>query len=347
MCIRDSYYPDDNTYEGDYEKLGKSFPHRLEKEDLPRLRKQIACTPFGNELTLQLAEQIVVREELGKDDATDVLAVGFSSNDYVGHTFGPHSLEVEDLTYRTDLLLAKLVQMLDQHVGAGRWTLALSADHAVSPIPEYAATTGVSAQRNPLGDVAKLREQFETRLVAKFGALASGMPYLERLDSHQLFLRGDEGSDRFVAIQREAKDFLLEQPGVSFAVTRHELQSADSAPLQVRPELASLIPPGSEPLRQFRLAFHAELGGDVLFALRPFSIQGSTKASHGTPWSYDSHVPVLFLGQGIRQTRCDRPVSPAAIGATFARLLAIPAPAQNVEEPLVEALDEGAGRGTP
>ncbi|MFO0869077.1 MAG: alkaline phosphatase family protein [Pirellulales bacterium] len=331
-------YPDENVYEGDYELLGKSFPHALEKENLARLQKQIACTPFGNALTLELTEQLLVREQLGQDDVTDVLAVGFSSNDFVGHTYGPHSLEVEDMMYRTDRDLATLVNLLDRHVGVGRWTLALSADHAVSPIPEYAVTVGLPAQRNPLGDMTKLKKLLEDHLVAKFGALASGQPYVERLDAHQVFLRGGDDPTRFAEIQREACQVLRAQPGVALAATRDELLAATPPAGTIPAELTRLIPPGSDPWTQFRRAFHPTLSGDVVFALPPYSIQGTTKATHGTPWVYDTHVPVLFLGCGIRAVQSDQPTSPAAIGPTFARLLHIPAPAQSSEPALLEAL---------
>lgn len=331
-------YPDNNPYEGDYEKLGIAFPHVLDSTDMLRVRKQVACSRYGNEITLELAEQILVREELGKDDSTDVFAVGFSSNDFVGHTFGPHSLEVEDITYRTDLLLEQLVQLLDRHVGAGKWVMALSADHAVSPIPEYAATVGLPAHRNPLGDVAKLRDALEARLAAKFGARPATNPYVERIDVHQLFLRGDENPLRFVGIQQEAKKFLLEQPQVAMAITRAELDSNNPSPIVAPADCAALVPKGSDPLTQFKLAYHPRLAGDVLFAIRPYGIQGTTKATHGTPWSYDSHVPVLFLGAGVANVKCDRPVSPAAIAPTLARIVGVADPGQCAEKALDEAV---------
>jgi predicted AlkP superfamily pyrophosphatase or phosphodiesterase len=331
-------YPDDNTYEGNYEKLGIAFPHQLETNDLPRLRKQIPCTPFGNELALTLAEKILTSESLGQDDATDVLAVGFSSNDYVGHTFGPHSLEVEDMCYRTDEALAKLVKLLDQHVGEGRWTLALSADHAVCPVPEYAASIGLPARRNPLGDVAKLRENLTAHLEDKFGPRQDGKKHIERLDPPQLFLTPVDDAALFAKIQLAARDFLSKQPGVLYATTRNDLLEPTTPAIAVPEHLQLLTPVGSEPLDQLRRAFNPRLGGDVVFTIPPYSIQGSTKATHGTLWKYDSHIPVLLLGHGIRATRSDRPVSPAAIAPTFAKLLGIPMPAQNVESPLDEAL---------
>jgi hypothetical protein len=331
-------YPDDSPFEGDYEKLGRGFPHKLAEDDMTRLRKQIATTPFGNDLALELAELVLRREQLGQDDICDLLAVGFSSNDYVGHTFGPHSLEVEDMTYRTDAQLARLVRLLDEHVGPGQWTLALSADHAVAPIPEYAASVGLPAKRNPLGDLVKLRSRLEERLAEKFGPPASGKAYVESMDGSQLFLRSGDVGERGPEVRREVQAFLREQSGLAIVLTRDELLDANGPDVRLSDELGRLTPPGSTPRDQFLKAFHPRLSGDVLFAFKPYGWQGTTKATHGSPWRYDTHVPVLWLGRGVKRVRVDRPISPAAIGVTFAKMLGVPAPAQNEEQPLVELL---------
>ena len=334
------HYPDDSLFEGDYEKLGRGFPHTLAVDDPVRLRKQIATTPFGNDLALELAERVLRNEQLGRDDVCDLLAVGFSSNDYVGHTFGPHSLEVEDMTYRTDAQLGRLVRLLDELVGPGQWTLALSADHAVAPIPEYAASIGLPAKRNPLGDVVKLRARLEERLVEQFGPPASGKTYVENLDATQVFLRACDVGERGPEIRRAVQAFLREQPGLAVVLTREELLDPNGPTVELPEKLRQLTPPGSTPRDQFLKAFHPQLSGDLLLAFVPYSWQGMTKATHGSPWVYDTHVPVMWLGRGVTPARVNRPVSPAAIGVTFARLLGVPAPAQNEEEPLVEVLGE-------
>ncbi len=333
-------YPDDSLFEGDYEKLGRGFPHTLAADEPARLRKQIATTPFGNDLALELAERILLQEQLGKDDVCDLLAVGFSSNDYVGHTFGPHSLEVEDMTYRTDAQLARLVQLLDEQVGVDQWTLALSADHAVAPIPEYAASIGLPAKRNPLGDIVKFRARLEERLVDKFGMSPSGKTYVESMDGAQLFLRAGDVGARGPEFRREVQAFLRAEPGLAIVLTREDLLDPNGPTIEIPADLRKLVPPGSTPRDQFLKAFHPQLSGDLLFAFRPYSWQGTTKATHGSPWIYDTHVPVLWLGKGVKQVRVDRPISPAAIGVTFARMLGVPTPAQNEEQPLEELLGE-------
>ncbi|MFM7074185.1 MAG: alkaline phosphatase family protein, partial [Planctomycetota bacterium] len=257
---------------------------------------------------------------------------------YVGHTFGPHSLEVEDMTYRTDTQLARLVRLLDEYVGPGQWTLALSADHAVAPIPEYGASVGLPAKRNPLGDLVKLRTRLEERLAAKLGPPASGKAYVESMDGSQLFLRSGDVGERGPEVRREVQAFLREQSGLAIVLTRDELLDANGPDVRLSDEMGRLTPPGSTPRDQFLKAFHPRLSGDVLFAFKPYGWQGTTKATHGSPWRYDTHVPVLWLGGGVKRVRVDRPISPAAIGVTFAKMLGVPAPAQNEEQPLVELL---------
>jgi hypothetical protein len=258
----------------------------------------------------------------------------------VGHTFGPHSLEVEDMTYRTDAQLARLVQLLDEQVGADQWTLALSADHAVAPIPEYAASIGLPAKRNPLGDIVKFRARLEERLVDKFGMSPSGKTYVESMDGAQLFLRAGDVGARGPEFRREVQAFLRAEPGLAIVLTREDLLDPNGPTIELPADLRKLVPPGSTPRDQFLKAFHPQLSGDLLFAFRPYSWQGTTKATHGSPWIYDTHVPVLWLGKGVKQVRVDRPISPAAIGVTFARMLGVPTPAQNEEQPLEELLGE-------
>lgn len=341
--------PDDNPYEGDLEGLGAAFPHRL-TADLPSATestttknyyKQLVGTPFGNDMTLRVAQMIVERERLGQDEHPDLLAIGFSANDYVGHSYGPQSLEVEDITYRTDKLLGQLLDYLDEKIGRGRWVLGLSADHAVSPLPEYAVTIGLPAARNPMGDAKEFLAKLESHLAAKFGP-AGDKPYVAKLESQQVFLRA-EGEPAVSnapseALQDAACEFLRRQPAIVSAITRHEILNSATPPLPLAPEYASFLTPETHLLSMYRKTFHRERSGDVLFTLKPYHIVGSLKATHGSPWRYDTHVPLLLVGAGIVKVRSDRPVSPAALAPTLAGAVRVPAPAQNEEQVLIEAL---------
>lgn len=323
------HHPDDAPFEANPEGLEREFPHVLEDQVNARYFKQLLITPFGNELTLRVAEQLVIQEKLGDDDVADILCVGLSANDYVGHNFGPHSLEVEDMTYRTDLLLGRFIDFLNKQVGEQRWTLVLTADHAVGPIPEYAATIGLPGKRNAL-DTNKLEISLEKLLVEKFGK-PPGKTYVKRVDGQQVFLDRTElaaDAKRFVEIQNLVRDEVKKQPAIAVAFTRAELLAAP--------------PAAYEQIDQFRRACHPERSGDVLFALRPYHIQGKLAATHGSPWPYDSHVPLIFLGNGIAAGKHQRPASPAMIAPTLAKLLTIPPPSGNLETPLLEALQPDA-----
>jgi hypothetical protein len=341
-------HADDAPFEGNYEKLGRAFPHEFVTETNTQYYKQILCSPFGNEMTLRVAELLIEREHLGQDEIPDILNLGFSANDYVGHNFGPHSLEVEDITYRTDLLLGRLLRVLDEKVGIGQWTCVLSADHAVTPIPEYAQTLGLPARRSPLGDLTKLRAKIEQALVDKFGPPPLGKTYVERLSSRELFLSTSliESMEltRIEQYRSTARDLLAQEAGVALAFTREDLidteRTADDIPAaRIAPHLQHLFASGSEPLTLFRRSYNARLSGDVVFCLPPYCIQGSTPATHGLPYRTDSHVPLLWIGAGIRQQqRNNTPVGPAQIAATLSQLLQIPPPAQHVAPPLADLL---------
>lgn len=335
--------PDDNPFEGTGEgNLDRAFPHALSHESDSRYLKQLFLSPFGNELTMQVVRQLIEGEELGSDEIPDILTIGLSSNDFVGHNFGPHSLEVEDLTYRTDLLIGDFLTYLDRRVGAGRWTLLLTADHGVTPIPEYAESQGMPAKRMPLGDLSRFAAQLESELVGKFGPARGGTRYLEAMDGHQLHLERrslPDAPEKQRAIRAFIRDYLLKTGIFPVVYTREELD-ANSTKVRLAEPYTKWIAGGSDIFQLVRRSYHPDRSGDVLYVFKPFQIQSTTPATHGSPWKMDTHVPLLAIGSGIRAGRFDRPTSPAAVASTVARLLKIAAPAANEETPLQEALVE-------
>ena len=160
------YRPDDYPFENEGYGLGRAFPHTLAAATDKRFDEQFPCTPFGNDLTLSAARLIIAEEKLGQRGVTDLFCLGLSSNDYIGHQYGPYSLEVEDATYRLDRQLGDFCKFLDEQIGADAWVLALSADHAVAPIPEFVGgQRGKVKRRNPLNNAA-LAAEIEGRLPA-------------------------------------------------------------------------------------------------------------------------------------------------------------------------------------
>jgi len=326
--------PDKNDWENPPKGFTSAFPHRLaDKGQLTLLEygDHVLFSPFGNDHTLEAARAIVVHEELGKDEFPDLLCVNFSSNDYVGHAFGPNSLEVEDITYRTDLQLGAFLRFLDEQVGAGNWTFALSADHGVAPVVEYAVQFKLPAKRNPLGKMADVKQKLEVLLRDRLGVPTNDPPLVQKVEDFHVYLQHDhpvftrnkeDKTDQFARAQDMIRDWLLDQPFVAAARTRAELAAGGDGRLN----------------QMLQRAWHPRRSGDVMYCLAPYCLSGAKGTTHGSPWHYDTHVPLLLLGSGITQGQHSRPTSPACLASTLAELLNVDYPSANAEQPLREAL---------
>ena len=308
--------------------MSVDFPHTMPAADDPRYIIHLAASPFGNDATLDAAREILRNEELGKDDHPDVLAINISSTDYVGHSFGPYSLEVEDMAYRTDEHLGAFARLLDREVGAGHWILFLTADHGVAPIPERAAAWGLRARRNPFGS-RDSKGNYEMERQQLEGALRAGLNVgdgdgnlVTAVASNQVFLNLEHPAlrgDNAELARRITRNHLVTDPFVAQAATREQLLQDCS---------------GNEMLHMLQRSFHPRRSGDVLFVLKPYTFSGAAAATHGSPWHYDRHVPLMIVGQKeqLDSEHLDRQqVSPAQISPTIARILKIPTPSACTE----------------
>lgn len=332
LLPRDKYHnqgPDTNEWENPPKGMTSGFPHTV--SDIGEVTEeifgdQVLFSPFGSEYTLQAAQEILIGESLGKDNFSDILAINLSSNDYVGHAFGPHSLEVEDITYRTDKQLGDFFRFLDKEVGEGTWTGILTADHGVAPIVEYAIQQKLPAARNPLGKLEETQAKLEIMLREKLGIPANLPPLIEKLEENQIFLKhGHPGLEagRMEYAQRVLQKYLLDISGIHGARVSSEVASNPSDWLG----------------KQLHLTFHPHRSGDVLFVYSPYVVPGDKGTTHGSPWHYDRHVPLMLMGNGIKKGWVeDREVSPACIASTVCELLGIDYPSANVEQPLREAI---------
>lgn len=338
------HWPDDSVHENPPTGWTAAFPHVVAKAGeltADKFGDHVLFSPFGNDYTLLAAREIIESEKLGADDVPDLLTINFSSNDYVGHAFGPQSLEVEDMTYRTDRQLAGFVKYLDAQVGPGNWTLALTADHGVAPIPELVAEQlsvgeqALPAKRNPIGDIKVVKETLEAllRKELKVKELLDSKTknVIHDMDSNQVYLYYDHPnlkSNHFVQARQLVREWLLKQPYVAAAATREELLGGGDHRL----------------LAQMRLSFNPARSGDVLFCYVPYSIPGASATAkpkgttHGSPYHYDTHVPLLLLGAGIAPGKYEQRISPAFLAPTASRLLGVDSPGACQEEPLTEAL---------
>lgn len=311
--------PDDVVGEGPgiAKKQGRAFPHPFPSETGKPDKTYYSAlytSPFSNELLADFALEAVRVEKLGQRDVPDLLCVSFSANDVVGHMWGPDSHEVLDITLRTDALLARFFKELDTLVGKGNYGVVLSADHGVCPLPEVATSKGAKAAKRidavkiGQGLVAYLREQF------KLGEKVQ--PLIGSLDEN-LYLNPKAFGDTDIAKVREAAaTWLRKQDGIGCCYTRGQLESD--------------APTDDALLRQARLSFHPKSSGDLLVLPGYGCLFGgsasATGTSHGTPYDYDTHVPLLVYGPGIKPGKRDNKVSCLASAAILAQFLKVPPP---------------------
>jgi predicted AlkP superfamily pyrophosphatase or phosphodiesterase len=219
---------EDSFGEKPYAGASADFPHVI-LDDIKHANfvKQLAGGPFGNEVLLQAAAAVLEYEELGQDDAPDMLCINLSSNDYVGHSFGPHSLEVEDMTYRTDRQLGAFVDLINERLAGRPWILAITADHAICPIPEIMQKRGLPAGRDPFGK-ANDKGHYEELSASLDAMLRKALkvpdtqkePLIQFSTEKEVFLQVDHPAfqgDRLPQAQRLVRDYLLQQPAVASA----------------------------------------------------------------------------------------------------------------------------------
>ena len=315
---------------------GKTFPHPTGKDRANKAYYDaVATSPFGNALLLDFARACVTAEELGKDDVPDLLVVSFSSNDLIGHAWGPDSQEVLDVTLRSDALMADLLRFLDDKVGKGNYVLAVTADHGICPLPEASAAKGVEAKRI---DSKALLAGAEKHLQATFGGAeppaneakgkaawieAQSLPWLYL---NPRFVKASGKSSAEVA--RSLADYLARQAGVARCFTRDQLGAG----------FGEDDPIGRRVVR----SYHPDRSGDVYLLLKPYHLFGQSLASgttHGAPYDYDTHVPLLVYGPGIPGGKRTEAVTPQATAAIFARFLGVPAP-KDADFPVPATLEQ-------
>ncbi|MBX3396412.1 MAG: alkaline phosphatase family protein [Phycisphaerae bacterium] len=314
--------------------FGSTFPHALPtfNPDKPRdYYSALWCTPFGNELVIDLAERILTNEKLGRGSAVDMLCIGLSSNDLVGHYFGPDSLETKDVTVQTDRQLARLLKSLDEVVGLDRCLIALTGDHGATSTPLLTQKLGLGGGIFDIPTVeARLNDQLQSFFPTPgFGnpphqiVISLDMPwcYLNR----QLMATLSE-PDRQRAMQK-AVEILKEYDGVSEVYLESDL----SGPMPSRDE-------------QFRyLAWRCckpGRSGDIFVQLAPFWYKTDDKISgHDSGTNQDRHVPIYLLGPRIRPGRYFTEADPCDIASTLAALLGIEAPLNATGRVLHEAID--------
>ena len=319
---------DDRPYEQDTFGMGRTFPHVF-PSDSPYFYAALSLTPPGDVLVLDFAKTLLVEESLGKGPATDFLAVSFSSTDYIGHLWGPSSLEAEDNILRVDRNLADLLGFIDQHVGLDQTLIVLAADHGMCEAPEFMTSLGFEVGRLTSGTIAKgtVRESVKKRLKTSVEVIKLYQhPYIY-LDEDAVVNAGFSIAE----VERVVAEETANIPGIHSAITRTDLLRGTFAPTPLN--------------RKILNNFHPKRSGSVHVIAEQFwyfayEMDDITEmaAIHASLWKYDTYVPIFFAGHGVPAQRIARPVTPYDIAATLAAYLEIKPPSGSVGKPLVEVL---------
>lgn len=319
--------PDDSPYERKIKGTGSTtFPYNFVELIKKNGGEVFAYSPYANDYLTEFAKAAVTGEQLGKDDVPDFLAVSFSSPDILGHAVGPRAVELQDMYMRLDKNLEDLLNTLDKEVGAGNYTVFLSADHAVADVPQLLTDNNVPAGYfNDGHALAKLNEYLAT--------FYPGKTLVEKISDNQLFLNhrafdGDPrtlGLDLFVVAELAGK-FLMTLEGVNNYYTEAVIKQSDFQEGGVKGKIVR--------------GHHARRSGDVVFVLEPGWIEGGSVqgTTHGSPYAYDTHVPMLFYGFGIKpgSSAVYHPITD--IAPTISTILKIMFPSGCTGQPVTESL---------
>jgi hypothetical protein len=280
----------------------------------------LESSSFGNELVELLAERALTAEQLGTRDFTDVLAISLTSNDKIGHDYGPDSPEAHDAAVQADQLIAKLFQTVDRQVGLDNVLVVLTGDHGAAPSPEVNALRKMPGGRIP---IATLRQVAKTALEKKYGA---GDWVLGAWDVSVYLNRSLIASRKLdpAEVDRAAAQALMAVPHVARVYTREEIAHGQ----MFRDDMSTLVANG----------FNVRRGPDVEVVMDPYWIVSDKSASHTSPYGYDVHVPVIFMGPGIRAGRYDGSIAVNDVAPTLATMLDVETPSASVGRVLSEML---------
>ena len=320
--------PDDSPYEAGFTPRGKSvFPYDLAKLRSKNSAAFLSNTPFANDYLTEMAKATLVNEGMGKDDVSDFLCISFSSTDAVGHRVGPNAVETEDVYLRLDRNLADILKTLDKEVGVGNYTVFLTADHGVADVPQYLKDNKVPA--------GYFNENYaKAKLDEHLASYFPGRSFIEVISNEQIYLNQaafqkdpkTSGIDMFIVTELIGK-YLMTIDGVADFYTENILRETNYSEGGVRGAVVR--------------GYHAKRSGDIVISLEPGwfsggSVQGTT---HGSPYSYDTHVPGLFYGHGIKKGSSVRYHPITDIAPTISVLLNIKFPSGCTGQPVAEIFE--------
>lgn len=312
---------DNNSYEGKFSgATTPTFPVRT-SQMIEKNVGVIRSTPYGNMFTLDLAKAAIDNEKLGEDAITDFLAVSFSSPDYVGHQFGPNAIEVEDTYLRLDKNLAELFEYLDKKVGKGNYTAFLTADHGAAHNPGFLRDNKIPAGLWPTRQVmTELNKMLEGRFNEK--------NLVQSLSNYQVTFNNKLIASRNLneaEIRKAAVSFLQKQDGVVYAIDMNDVQAAP-VPAILKEKVMK--------------GYNADRSGVIQIILEPgvFSGYSVTGTTHGSWNPYDTHIPLVWMGWGIKSGKSNASYNMTDIAPTVSALLRIQQPNGSVGNVIQEVL---------
>ncbi|MGV8963998.1 MAG: alkaline phosphatase PafA [Candidatus Saccharimonadaceae bacterium] len=313
-----------NKFEGGFKgKETATFPYDLQKLKADNNNFEILrSVAFGNDLTTDFAMAAINGENLGKDDDTDFLTLSYSSTDYVGHNFGVNSKEIEDTYLRLDKNIADLLQFLDQKVGKDNYIVFLTADHAAGDVPAY-----LDSLKIPAGYFES--KDFKTKVDSFVEKEFGDKKLIQDISNDQLFFNYqllEEMNIKLDEFQQKLARFILAQDNIHRVYTREQIVNG-----AYTVGMDALIKNG----------FNHKRSGDLIYILAPsFSSYSHTGSTHGSSYVYDTHVPMLFYGKGVKNGSTSRRSEIVDIAPTIAIMLGISFPSATTGEPLFRMLEE-------
>jgi len=320
---------DDKPWETELAGFGRTFPHQFGEAGGKYFTTLLTLSPAGDELTLAFAKELITNEQLGADEVPDYLGVSFSSTDYVGHMFGPSSLETEDNILRLDRTLADLFAFVDKRVGLENTLIVLSADHGGPEVPGYLNEFGIDAEyvtpeswdKAPGFMVLKKKFGIDKELISGYNH-----PYVYL--NHEV-IRGHNLDQR--EVEQAVAEELLQFEGIAQAVASSALREGNLPDTSLNQAILN--------------NFNPNRSGDIYVVFEPHwfinDFDGMiVAATHGSPWRYDSYVPIVFAGAGVPVQHIQRRVLTIDVAPTLTAFLGIKPPSGSAGVPLVEALGQ-------
>lgn len=312
-----------NNFEGGFEgKKSATFPY-----DLAKLKDEndgfdlLKETPFGNNIVTDFVLKAIEAEKLGQDNITDFLAVSYSSPDYIGHNFGVNSKEIEDTYIRLDMEIERLLKELDNKVGKGHYTVFLTADHGAVDVPAYLQTLNVPAD---YFDSDGFKTKVGEFLTKKYGA----SDLVEDIGNNQIFL--NRVKIALLGIDLESVQYAIVNEIIKYKHIDKALTATTMGSVFFEDGIESMLQKG----------FHQKRSGDVLYVLEPAVISyPKTGSTHGSGFNYDTHVPLIFYGRGIKKGNSVIRTEITDLAPTISALLNISFPNGTIGKPLEFVLD--------